>query len=84
MIAAFAPRAAAEALPDNFTVDSIVTLGELSVTAIKYGDGFKNKAIASTTIGKKDVERYRIHSFKDASMMIPNFYIPDYGSRMTS
>ena len=74
----------AEALPADFTVDSIISLGELSVTAIKYGDGFKNKAIASTTIGKREIERYRIYSFKDASAMIPNFYIPDYGSRMTS
>ncbi len=74
----------AEALPDNFVSDSTITLGELSVTAIKYGEGFKNKAIASTTLGKKDIERYHIYSFKDASSMVPNLYIPNYGSRMTS
>ena len=82
--AAAAFTAKAEALPADFTADSIITLGELSVTAIKYGDGFKNKAIASTTIGKREIERYRVYSFKDVSAMVPNFYIPDYGSRMTS
>ena len=84
LAAAMTFHSVAEALPADFTVDSIISLRELSVTAIKYGDGFKNKAIASTTIGKREIERYRIYSFKDASAMIPNFYIPDYGSRMTS
>ncbi len=81
---AFSQVAEAEALPADFAVDSVITLGELSVTAIKYGEGFNNKAITSTTIGKNEVERYRIYSFKDVSAMVPNFFIPDYGSRMTS
>lgn len=77
-------QAQSEAFPADFTADTIISLNELPVTAIKYGEGFNNKAIASTTIGKTEIERYRINSFKDASAMIPNFYIPDYGSRMTS
>ena len=86
---AIAPQiACADALPDpipdDWTADSVVTLGELSVTAIKYGDEVANKDISTTTIGKKDIERYRIFSFKDASTLVPNLYIPDYGSRMTS
>ena len=78
------PNALPDPLPNDWAADSVVTLGELSVTAIKYGDEVANKDISTTTIGKRDIERMRIFSFKDASTMVPNLYIPDYGSRMTS
>ena len=62
--------------------DSIV-LQEVTVTAIKQSP-LAQEATASSTIGEKQVERLDILSVRDAADIIPNFYVPDYGSRMTS
>ena len=39
---------------------------------------------AVTRIGAGTIRRYNIVDLKDVSEMAPNFYMPDYGSRMTS
>lgn len=64
--------------------DSILALSELSVTAIKQGRNLRSEAIAATTINAATIERENIYAIKDISDMTPNFYIPDYGSRITS
>ena len=67
------------------TTDSIsVRLSEISVTAIKQTALADNLPTASTVIGKNEIERLNVVTMKDASEIAPNFYIPDYGSRMTS
>lgn len=60
------------------------TLREVTVTAIKQAETLNLQPIASTTLGEKTIERYNITSMKDASEMVPNFFMPDYGSRMTA
>jgi outer membrane receptor protein involved in Fe transport len=60
-----------------------VILGEVSVTAIKGGD-HPNADEAVTYIGPKAVETYSIVNLKQVAAMAPNFYMPSYGSRMTS
>lgn len=42
------------------------------------------KAFSSTTIGRAQMENRHIVSLKELSAIAPNFYQPDYGSRMTS
>lgn len=75
----------AEALFDNYIPDSTtITLKELSVTALKYGKRVDNEAVASSIINQHEIERYNIYSFKDITSIVPNFFVPDYGSRMTS
>ncbi len=64
--------------------DSTINLSEVSITAIKQGQSLQDEAIASTVIGKKNIERLNIVTMRDASEFVPNFYIPQYGSRMTS
>lgn len=64
--------------------DTVLTLDEISVTAIKQGLNLQNEAIASTVIGRRNIERQNIVTVKNMSDIVPNFYIPDYGSRMTS
>ncbi len=64
--------------------DSIVALGEVSVTAVKSGAGLRRNPVASTSIGASDIERFNIVNMKQVSEIAPNFYIPEYGSRMTS
>ena len=65
-----------DAMPDT------VMLEEISVSAIKQG--VSNAETSSTVITQKQLERNRIATIKAASDFIPNFYIPDYGSRITS
>ncbi|MBR4995916.1 MAG: TonB-dependent receptor [Alistipes sp.] len=58
----------------------------VSVSAImpKQHFGLKRQPIASSVIGEQLLEREHIGSVKELSAIIPNFYQPDYGSKMTS
>ena len=46
--------------------------------------GLKQEPISSSVVGMRDIEREKILSVKDLSAIMPNFYQPDYGSKMTS
>ena len=59
------------------------TLPEITVVALK-SESPSAPATATTVISEQTVERQNILSVKDAADIIPNFYVPDYGSRMTS
>lgn len=75
--------AMAAPVPSGYA-DTTVSLNEVTVTAIKQSANLRNQATASTIINRTDVERDRLVSAKSASDAIPNLFIPDYGSRMTS
>lgn len=76
--------AGAESNPGNFeTPADTVTLGELTVTALKQGSLFESPS-ASSRIGAPEVERLDAFSMKGISDVVPNFFVPDYGSRKTS
>ncbi len=64
--------------------DTTQRLGEVTVTAIKQSADLRLEPIASTIITPIQIERFNITSMKGVSELAPNFYIPDYGSRMTS
>ncbi len=61
-----------------------VTLGEVSVTALKQQARLRTEAMAVTLIGEGELERLDAVSIKGISDVVPNFYMPDYGSRITS
>lgn len=61
-----------------------LTLDEVSVTAIKQGLKISDQPVASTTVRSEEIDRLNILTMKDVSEIAPNFYIPSYGSRMTS
>ena len=82
---AVAWSAVTEAYADADSVYSALELGEVSVTAIKEaGADLTLKPLASTVVGQSQLERLGIVTMKGVSEIAPNFYIPDYGSRMTS
>lgn len=64
--------------------DTTQRLGEVTVTAIKQSADLRLEPIASTIITPIQIDRFNITSMKGVSELAPNFYIPDYGSRMTS
>ena len=68
---------ASDVVPDTLVLDNV------SVTAIKQGTDI-DLATSSTVLGRHEVERNGIATVRGASDLVPNFFLPDYGSRMTS
>ena len=75
---------AVAAEPPVGELDTVLHIGSVEVTSIKQGATLRGKAIAATLIDALMAERNHISALKDASEVVPNFYIPDYGSRMTT
>ncbi len=67
---------------DDVPLDTL-TLGEVSVTAIKQGADI-DLTTSSTVLDKRELERNGIVTVRGVSDFVPNFFLPDYGSRMTS
>lgn len=63
--------------------DSIVTLTEVEVSAVKNFASPQAEA-ASTSLSRRSLDRYGVDDPKQMSLVAPNFYVPQYGSRMTS
>lgn len=61
-----------------------VVLGGVEVTAIKQDERVERLPVASTVVGRAEIERLNVVTVKNISEIAPNFYIPDYGSRVTS
>lgn len=61
----------------------ILALDEVSVSAIKSRHVVM-QPVAATVVTQSEVERLGIVTMKQVSELAPNFFIPDYGSRMTS
>lgn len=63
--------------------DTLVTrLREVSVVGVKQTP--LTDMSATTTISAAETQRFGIVAMKDVSELVPNFYMPGYGSRMTS
>ena len=77
-------KAPSELSADETQVDTVIMVDNIQVTAIKQGSTLRDKPLSVTVLDADMVERRRITSLKEASLTVPNFYIPDYGSRMTS
>lgn len=65
-------------------MDPVFTLDEITVSAVKQGNEDVEKLPTATLIDRKAIERNGVTGIKTASAMVPNLFIPDYGSRMTS
>ncbi len=59
-------------------------LTEVRVTSIKQNRSLLREAVTVTTIRQPEIERLNIAGMKGVSEIAPNFYMPEYGSRMTS
>lgn len=72
-------------MAENLETDTVVrNLDDVTVTAIKQSTDLSLSPEASTIIGIGQAQRWRITTLKAMSEIAPNFYVPDYGSRMTS
>lgn len=67
------------------TNDTVVSeLSELNVVAMKQETALRNKAVSATLLSTSAIDRMNAVSLKGVSDAVPNFYMPDYGSRVTS
>lgn len=60
------------------------TLQVVRVTAIKQSRSLLRQPVTVTTVRQAELERLNVNGMKGLSEIAPNFYMPDYGSRMTS
>lgn len=77
-------RAAAIDGLDSMPERDAIELEGVTVTAIKQNPNIRTQATAVTSLRQEELERNGAHSVKTVAEMVPNFFIPDYGSRMTS
>lgn len=68
---------------DTVPADTVM-LNEMIVTAIKQSSRLKELPVASTLVTEAEADRLNLVTIKGISDIVPNFFIPDYGSRMTS
>ena len=77
-----ATTAAGEADPAG--VDTVIVVDKVQVTAIKQGMVLRSQPVAAAIVGSRAIERGHVDALKNLSQNVPHFYVPDYGSRMTS
>jgi len=63
--------------------DSLL-LKEVVVNAPKEATSLREQPTTSYSLNIQRIENEQINSLKDISLNVPNFYIPDYGSKLTS
>ncbi|MDR0892926.1 MAG: TonB-dependent receptor [Mediterranea sp.] len=60
-----------------------VDLSEVVVTGFKQ-DRLKQEPLSASTLDSRYLRANQIQTVKELSVLLPNFYMPDYGSRQTS
>ena len=64
--------------------DDYHQLREVEVVSVKEGAAGTLQLASQTRITRNEMEARHIESLKQASLLVPGLYIPDYGSRLTS
>lgn len=59
-------------------------LPEFNITALKQQERLRAEPVSSSAISSRDLSEAGVAAVKGISEMVPNLYIPDYGSRITS
>ena len=80
----FVVRFAISAQATNDSITLTYLMDEISVSAIKQGNDLYAEPLSATVIPQQKIALQRTLSIKDAAVFSPNFYIPNYGSRITS
>ena len=61
-----------------------VMLDDVDVVAVKSGSNFRALPLTGSIVSGTRAEKLIVNDVKGISGVVPNFYIPDYGSRITS
>ena len=66
------------------TFHPLYNMEEVVVYSVKDKETTKNIPASVTGITAAEIERREVTSIKDLTSRIPNFFMPDYGSKLTS
>lgn len=78
------PWLSLSAIAMSAEADSAKWLGDVTVTAIKQTSDLSLTPGSVTSLNPRQVRLWGVESMRGVSEIAPNFYSPDYGSRMTS
>lgn len=77
--------AAAHATPADRDTIRVVDVEEVIVVASpKENTKFRQQALSSTVFSREQLQDVGVMSIKNLTSLVPNFYMPDYGSKLTS
>ena len=65
-------------------VDTLIAVDRVQITAIKQGSELRREAVASSVLGERTLSMRGVSAIKDVLTDVPNLFMPDYGSRITS
>ena len=65
-------------------LDTLLAVDPVAVTAVKHNSQLDKSAVTATVIDLQSINLKGISGVKDIVTCAPNFFMPDYGSRMTS
>ena len=71
-------------LPSDSAGIKSINLGEIVIRASKDNITFKAIAASVSVISSNSIEENEIRSLNDITATAPNFFMPDYGSKLTS
>ncbi|MDE5842195.1 MAG: TonB-dependent receptor [Muribaculaceae bacterium] len=75
---------ASDLVSDSIALSNATILDDLDVVAVKGSSNFRIRPLSGTYISSIRAEGLEVHGVKGMSDIVPNFYMPDYGSRITS
>ncbi len=79
------PVIALASVSGEMTPDTVsCSLAEVNVVAVKQENRLRGEAVAASVLGRGSLEQLNAVAIKGISDVVPNLYIPDYGSRITS
>lgn len=77
--------ASAQAISDyDTTYMAQQEMRDVVVTSIKVNKTLQAQPLASSTLQMTDSKKGELTTMRDVSAVVPNFYMPDYGSSLTS
>ncbi len=59
-------------------------LDEIQIKSPKYNSNIFELPVTATMVPARNIESQKIENLTDISGVVPNFYMPDYGSKLTS
>lgn len=71
---------------DSYDIDSIARyMGqEVVIESFKQNRGIYLEPVSASLLSAKEIKSNNINNIKEFTALIPNLYMPDYGSKMTS
>lgn len=71
-------------LASDSTYKKLIELGEIVIKASKDNITYKAIPASVSVISSNSIEENEIRSLNEISAAVPNFFMPDYGSKLTS